>query len=896
MEDNIRKQIYLAALLHDIGKFYQRASNKSIREIKPDYVKEEFGYQHADWTFEFFKIDKIKTALEKIPELKQNLYENTSENQFNIVNLASNHHRPQSMEEAFVTMGDWWSAGIDRTDVKTIKEKNFTGKPIGWGNDRYKTLPLFSVFNTLKNGKGNRAFKLNALNNDTIFPVEIKEKADGVNQEEYAKLWDKFIQEFQQLPTDSLEGFTESLIFLLKKHTWCIPSNTMDMANVSLFEHLKTTAAFADSLSVYQKAKNEAFTWNASDKRLVLNEEQFPVIILGVDISGIQKFIYNIASSKAAKSLKGRSFYLQLLIDSMVQQIITHPKINATIGHVIYSSGGKFYMILPNTDGVKEALAQLKGKFEKELWQEHKGKISVNFGYTGFAYRTKKENNKWNNWIEIESLDGKKELNDLWKFIADKINIEKNKPFQSVLLEKWDEFFDEGNGNLHYHETRKICAVTGEELNEDNLKVLDTDADGNKIYVSKAVYEQTELGTALKDIDYIITYRNPKDESNYLNNRSHAHIKVLGTDHYLFDKIELTKNKTEFRKISSADISRVIRINKAENFLVGIGGKKISYGFQFYGGNEQAYLRDKNGEVITKKRGSNADMFEKKKEKLFEDLAKTEYDEQTYLGILRMDIDNLGNIFINGFDKEERSFAGYATLSFLLDLFFSGYLNTIRNSEKYKDWVNILYSGGDDIFAVGRWDKLIEFAKDIRKSFSIFTGREDITISAGMATVRNKFPIAKAAELAGDAEEAAKNYPKARKEKLKNAFTFLGETISWNDEFDFVKKYKDMFINKIQTKNIPKAILHRLMQFDEIKKENERRKNEDKYKPDLSYKWNTAYYLKRFSQRHKQENNFIMNDLMIKLFADKERNYDLIALACRWAELEVRNKVKSVEK
>lgn len=46
--DNRRQMIYLAALLHDIGKFYQRASNKSIKEIRPGYDKEEFGYQHAE--------------------------------------------------------------------------------------------------------------------------------------------------------------------------------------------------------------------------------------------------------------------------------------------------------------------------------------------------------------------------------------------------------------------------------------------------------------------------------------------------------------------------------------------------------------------------------------------------------------------------------------------------------------------------------------------------------------------------------------------------------------------------------------------------------------------------------------------------------------------------------
>ena len=36
--ENIRERIYLAALLHDIGKFYQRADQGSVRTSK--YLKE----------------------------------------------------------------------------------------------------------------------------------------------------------------------------------------------------------------------------------------------------------------------------------------------------------------------------------------------------------------------------------------------------------------------------------------------------------------------------------------------------------------------------------------------------------------------------------------------------------------------------------------------------------------------------------------------------------------------------------------------------------------------------------------------------------------------------------------------------------------------------------------
>lgn len=873
--DEKRNMIYLAALLHDIGKFYQRASSKSIKEVNPNYEKKEFGYQHSAWTYDFFMVKEIKNVFIKVPGLKQNLYENQSENQFNVTNLATNHHAPQTILEAMVTMGDGWSAGIDRQNPTDIEGKKYGGKEILWGKERYKTIPLFSVFNIINRAAGNVAFPMKTLDleRDNIFPRQIDSETDGTNLKEYQNLWKNFITDFKKLPTDSFDGFVESLTFLLKKYTWAIPSNTMDMANVSLFEHLKTTAAFADSIYCYYSEYENDFNWNASDKRLTLKENKYPAILYGLDISGIQKFIYNISSSKAAKSLKGRSFYLQLLIEAMVHRIITHPDIKATTGHIVYSSGGKFYMILPNTGKVKKALQELKKEFDNDLWNEHKGKLSVNTGFVPFAYRSVKENNKWLSWIKIEGKSGRLNLGDLWKEVADQINIEKNKAIHSLLTEKWEEFFDENNKQLKVKikeekdsdEQQEICAVTGEVL--DKAIELDKDTEGNPIYVSKQVKDQADLGTTLKDADYLIMFNGNIIEDKYLRNRAKTYISILGLNFYLFDDLELIKNDAEFRGITSVDTSRIYRINKTDFLAAQIKGKKVSYGFIFYGGNKQAELN--------------------KKEKTYEQLTQViprDKNSETYLGILRMDIDNLGDIFIKGFDEKQKSFASFATLSFLLDLFFSGYLNSVRNSEEFKDWVNILYSGGDDIFAVGRWDTVIAFAETVRKEFGEFTGRDDITISGGMIAVRNKFPISKAAEMAGNAEDQSKDF----NSNIKNAFTFFGETVSWNDEFSFVKDYqKDFYLNV--KKGMTKAILHRLMIFDEIKKENDRRMEDPGFNPDLSYKWNTAYYLKRFTERknNKEHKEFIQK-LLNKLFADKSRNYDLIALACRWAELRLK--------
>ena len=852
MEDKIREHIYLAALLHDIGKFYQRADNpysdkrndlsepvKNMADlICPLDNEGRFGYQHTVWTLQF--LTEIEAILKKIPDFSQNLFDGEN-NQDTIFQLASFHHKPSTELQALISLADWWSAGVDRREK--LEEESCANEKINWGKNRYKQIPLYSVFNGINEGKGKSAFGLRSLSieEDGFFPNDVNSPQDGISQEKYAKLWGMFKDEFGKLPTDTFEGFAESLLNLLKKYTWCIPSNTTDMSNVSLFDHLKTTAAFADCLYLYKEEHKDGFIYQ--NQRLTLKDGVQPVLLLGGDLSSIQKFIYNIASRKAAVSLKGRSFYLQLLIDSIIQRIIQHPDIKATLGHVVYSSGGKFYMLLPNTEKVKSAIKGLKGSIEQELWEQHHGQLVVNMDYVPFAY------NVGGSGIDFENQKSQ-EIGLLWKALAEKLTSQKNQKFKNVLLNKYEDFFDvqEVGGNV------KVCAVTGIE-SDKCVAINPKEKEEERTYVLKKVKEQADLGKTLKDADYIVTYRSD-DSNKYMKNRVKIDIHSAGIHNYLFDQLELTDADADFRRITSADTCRVKRINNTDFLAAPLKGNGCSYGFQFYGGNKQA---QKEG-----------------RDKTFEELA-----DGSYLGVLRMDVDNLGSIFIKGLPDKDKSFSAYSTLSFMLDYFFSGYLNTIR--EKYKDDVNILYSGGDDVFAVGRWDKLIEFAADIRKDFAKFVGREDISISGGIAIVVDKFPIAKAAELAGEAEHNAKSNSEA-----KNAFNMFGETISWKDDFGYVERFKKEFVDLIKNENLSKGILHKIKTYALMIKDNKEKVKRGK-REDMSYLWHTAYYLSRYMESHKK--NQSVYDFC-KNLRDRElldtRKYELMAVAARWAELELK--------
>lgn len=268
--------------------------------------------------------------------------------------------------------------------------------------------------------------------------------------------------------------------------------------------------------------------------------------------------------------------------------------------------------------------------------------------------------------------------------------------------------------------------------------------------------------------------------------------------------------------------------------------------------------------------------------KSFED-----YAGDSYLGVLRMDVDGLGQRFIKGFD----SISQYKMFSKRLVDFFNKRIVELQAEDEFKHYLNIIYSGGDDLFIVGRWDKTIDFADRIRKETAYNFSDDNITISGGVSIVKPKFPIAKAAELAGEAEDAAKEFRNGEK----NAFHFLGKTVSWNKEFDYVRSYKNQFMDLIQRYEMRKAILHKLMLYASIADMN--KELALKGKPlDYTYVWHLSYYLTRVIERDSSKKvicDFCRSLRDKELFFNNGRNLELVALAARWAELMLKDNINN---
>jgi len=196
-----------------------------------------------------------------------------------------------------------------------------------------------------------------------------------------------------------------------------------------------------------------------------------------------------------------------------------------------------------------------------------------------------------------------------------------------------------------------------------------------------------------------------------------------------------------------------------------------------------------------------------------------------------MDVDNLGILF-NVVKGEKANF-----VSTELNNFFSktvpeiaGSFEPDENSFISNTKIYLLYAGGDDLFAIGPWDTLIEFAIKVNKKFSsyrdkiineirdvlievwkdeeTFKEREKqiLTLSAGFVVVRPKFTVRIAAEWVDDMESLAKN-------SGKNRLGIFGEALSWDDAGTMLDKAK-RFVKLIdEERKISRRFFYRLYQL-----------------------------------------------------------------------------------
>lgn len=631
-------------------------------------------------------------------------------------------------------------------------------------------------------------------------PLEVAVWASDTN---HLDVLDAFMDDIKSLDVEP-KLFDERTIGIAQHHFSALKAPVRDNADVSLFSFLKMAAAFSE-----RETHTEALT------------------LIGGDLSGLQSFLYDIVSKYAAKNLKGRSFYLQLLIEDVLLEICDTLKFKPW--QVLYSSGGGFYILANHIDGLESALTKIRTDRNLSLFRAHGSALYLALDA-----------------IQIDQLkaDGT-QIGDEWKLLSEKLSAAKAARYGELMETHFDLFF-----GISQRADIKVDHITGRDIRDKIvIKKLKTGDDTETREISAITDLQIDLGKKLKSSDYwLVTSKesgtkgdNPFDFSTC----KYAHHFLSGTEMESFGNAENVLSLKRF---------------DTDTYL-----EAIPYG---YGGNRYPKLETGTGSDL------NA---------TYEDFARAKDGEIERLGVLRMDIDNLGTAFIKGFRKRQHVFALYSELSMRLNDFFTHRINKmIAENEEFSRRVFVIYSGGDDLFAVGNWNVLIKFSEQVKTEFEVYMSGKYLTLSGGLSFVTSKYPILKAGELAGDAEERAKSFVRNTTSGtvVKDAIDLFGIPIGW-EEYGAVEEWRDQWLEWFNTNQdgLNRSLLHKLFDYREIKNRNT---------GNLRWQWHAAYNISRRSKSSNKEEIDKIKALLYK-GENKYRRLDLCCVGGRWADYLTRN-------
>lgn len=547
----------------------------------------------------------------------------------------------------------------------------------------------------------------------------------------------------------SLEG-VNSLLNLLEATTSAVPSSTnrAQLVDVSLYDHAKTTAGIAACMYDYLVEQGVGdYRAALFDKGTSARYHGAPMFLLySCDMSGIQDFIYNISGSGALKQLRARSMYLELLLEDIADELLEG--LGLTRANLLYTGGGHAYLLLPNTAQVKARLAEFEADLRAWFLANYRTDL-----YLASA------------WVECCSDDlanrgdDKRRYPDLYRRLSRKLSEAKASRYDAGVLR-----------GLNFAPTAPFDH--SRECSECHRSDLSVNAEGKCPLCAALGRISPQLVT--KDVFVVEPCEEDAPDGLAL---------PFGRQLVMYSRAEYERVKPARVRVytkNSWDMGEVL----ATHIWMGdyTGGEK-GLGFAGY-----------EGDGVTLDEGVGIER----------------------LGVLRADVDNLGAAFVSGLPADKTSISRTSTLSRSLSYFFKYQINEVLAAGgsacgsacgaavggaaggaapgKGRDGkrgyqVQIIYSGGDDLFIVGNWSDVLFAAADIRKAFDEYTGNGSLTLSAGIGMFDAKYPIARMAQETGELEDAAKMYVAPdRPGRTKNALALWteGAVFGWDEFCDVV--------------------------------------------------------------------------------------------------------------
>jgi CRISPR-associated protein Csm1 len=545
-----------------------------------------------------------------------------------------------------------------------------------------------------------------------------------------------------------------SLINLLEATVDKIPSSTdvNQLVDVSLFDHLKTTAGIAACIYDYL-AEQEIFDYKQAlfDAKTSAQFYDCPMFLMfACDISGIQSFIYDISGSGALKQLRARSLYLELLMEHVVDTLLE--RLELSRANLMYTGGGHAYIILPNTVQARTEIDNLTQELN-EWFLENYG-IGL---YMASAYVECSANDFMNKG------DDKTRYSNIFRNLSQALSNSKAARYTATQLARMNY-----NMQANFDHTR--------ECSECHRSDTTIDSNG-----------KCELCSSLGDISADLVHKNVFVVQGQAQATSNAPTLKLpfGARLALYtDKQYCAQTPDAIRIYTKNDWHT--GINLATHLWMGDYTADTDFQGISYYADHSASLEP----GIGVKR----------------------------LGVLRADVDNLGETFTSGIPENKISISRTATLSRALSYFFKSEINKILEQQNYL--VQIIYSGGDDLFLVGNWNDIIHAAADIRNAFAEYVGNDTLTLSAGVGIFPDKYPIARMARGTGALEDAAKLYEWQGSEKDSIALWDASNVFKWaeftSEVLPLANKLAQLFADNEKGKAFIYKVVALLRNFDDV--------------------------------------------------------------------------------
>lgn len=788
-------KIAIAAFLHDIGKFAERAElagapgfhadpmflNDNAQYFQPEF-NGKYSHKHAVYTAAF--IDHIEKLLPK----EFNKAEWGIGDSF--MNLAAKHHKPETPLQWVVAMADRVSSGFDRDKFEDYNK--------GIAVQDYKKTRLLTIFEGIApdgNWKEDRldAYKfrypLKELSPLNIFPVDDPESRKPESEQaskEYAELFYNFIVALEKLEHKRniplwFEHF-DSLFMIYASH---IPAATVGkvVPDVSLYDHSKTTAALASAIYLYHIQNGSL------EIEKIRDYEDKKFLIVTGDFYGIQNFIFSEGGSTgkaSAKLLRGRSFAVSLMSELAADMLCR--EIGLTSASIILNAAGKFTLIAPNTDEAREKITAVEKRINDWL-------ITRFYGETSIGIST----------VEAGLCDFTTEkFEGLWERLA---RTSERKKHNKVNLDLYggavEGYLDEFNNDLD----KKLCPFCGKRPSSLDVEGKMSGDEKSSctichdhIYLGTNLVKASRIAIATRDADF---YGDKLMEPIF--GEYQVSLDVDGKLSLLADTGTLLK----YWDISVAKDGNIARDITAK----------------FINGYVPKYREEDNydGRLLAgkKREETKLDLIEavkpeKETPKTFLHIAKKslKFTDQPdkfmgieALGVLKADVDNLGLAFSCGL--RHKSISRLATMSRQMNYYFSVYLPHLLNTdERFRD-IYTVFAGGDDLFLIGPWNRIVEFASCLNGSFKEYVcGNRHITISCGISVNKPGVPVQAIAEMSEEALHKAKG-------NGRDSVTLFNEVVKWN-EFEKLASHRQDIEKWIDDGTINNAMLFRLNSFSDM--------------------------------------------------------------------------------